>query len=147
MLFRSLFATTIDRGVNALGREGSIRMQCPCLSVPAAACASNGRWRPTGATRGNCSVPHAVTARRCPRKRQTMTDPKALPDSVSTATKTDASNGNDAAAFPLQSWVSSPLPDVFSSLQPCQLHSPPRHPKPERTNKPVDLHFSFAVRV
>ena len=43
-------------------RSASLSHRCRYLAVRGVRCSSNARQRPTGATRGNCCVPHASTA-------------------------------------------------------------------------------------
>ena len=50
-------------------RAASRSRRCRYFAVKGAPCASSARWRPTGATRGNCCAPHVSTVRRRPWKR------------------------------------------------------------------------------
>ena len=81
-------------------RAASRSCRCRYFAVKGAQCASSARWRRTGATRGNCCVPRVSTVRRCLEKRPRAAESKVLPNSVPTATKADASSGNDVVVVP-----------------------------------------------
>ena len=66
-----------------------------------AQCASNAQWQPTGVTRGNCSAPHASTAKRCLVRRLRATESQVLTTSGLVTRKTDAIYRNFAKASPL----------------------------------------------